>query len=85
MTLRVDATLQRFIASGYLGDLLAIEVRVGGDFLDAAAPLHWRQDFDLSGFNIMSMGIWYEALLRWVGRGHPCASNGKDLYADAYG
>ena len=67
MTLRVDATLQRLIASGYLGDLLAIEVRVGGDFLDAAAPLHWRQDFDLSGFNIMSMGIWYEALLRWVG------------------
>ena len=67
MTLRVDATLQRLIANGYLGDLLAIEVRVGGDFLDAAAPLHWRQDFDLSGFNIMSMGIWYEALLRWVG------------------
>ena len=67
MTLRVDATLQRLIASGYLGDLLAIEVRVGGDFLDAAAPLHWRQDFDLSGFNIMSMGIWYEAILRWVG------------------
>ena len=67
MTLRVDATLQRLIASGYLGDLLAIEVRVGGDFLDAAAPLHWRQDFDLSGFNIMSMGIWYEAVLRWVG------------------
>lgn len=67
MTLRVDATLQRLLAEGYLGELLAIEVRVGGDFLDADAPLHWRQDFDLSGFNIMSMGIWYEAVLRWVG------------------
>ena len=67
MTLRVDATLKRLLAEGYLGDLLAIEVRVGGDFLDADAPLHWRQDFDLSGFNIMSMGIWYEAVLRWFG------------------
>ena len=77
MTLRVDATLQRFIASGFLGDLLAIEVRVGGDFLDAAAPLHWRQDFDLSGFNIMSMGIWYEALLRWVGEATRVQAMGK--------
>ena len=67
MTLRVDATLKRLLAEGYLGDLLAIELRVGGDFLDPAAPLHWRQDFDLSGLNIMSMGIWYEAVLRWVG------------------
>ena len=77
MTLRVDATLQRLIASGYLGDLLAIEVRVGGDFLDAAAPLHWRQDFDLSGFNIMSMGIWYEAILRWVGAATRVQAMGK--------
>ena len=77
MTLRVDATLQRLIASGYLGDLLAIEVRVGGDFLDAAAPLHWRQDFDLSGFNIMSMGIWYEAILRWVGEATRVQAMGK--------
>ena len=77
MTLRVDATLQRLIASGYLGDLLAIEVRVGGDFLDASAPLHWRQDFDLSGFNIMSMGIWYEALLRWVGEATRVQAMGK--------
>lgn len=67
MMLRVDRTVQRLIAEGYLGDILAIEVRAGGAFLDRDAPLHWRQDFDLSGYNIMSMGIWYEALLRWVG------------------
>ena len=77
MTLRVDATLKRLLAEGYLGDLLAIEVRVGGDFLDAAAPLHWRQDFDLSGLNIMSMGIWYEAVLRWVGEATRVQAMGK--------
>jgi predicted dehydrogenase len=46
---------------------LAVEVRAGGVFLDAAAPLHWRQNFDYSGMNIMSLGIWYEAIMRWVG------------------
>lgn len=77
MTLRVDATLKRLLAEGYVGDLFAIEVRVGGDFLDADAPLHWRQDFDLSGFNILSMGIWYEAVLRWVGEATRVQAMGK--------
>lgn len=67
MTLRVDNTIKRLIAEGYLGDVLAVEVRAGGAFLDTETPLQWRQDFDLSGLNIMSMGIWYEALMRWVG------------------
>ena len=67
MTLRVDRTIKRLIAEGYIGDVLAVEVRAGGAFLDTETPLQWRQDFDLSGLNIMSMGIWYEALMRWVG------------------
>jgi predicted dehydrogenase len=29
--------------------------------------MSWRQDAALSGLNIMSMGIWYETLMRWVG------------------
>ncbi len=66
-TLGVDKTIKRLLAEGYLGDLLAIEIRAGGPFLDKDAPLHWRNDFDLSGFNTMTMGIWYEALMRWVG------------------
>src|SRR5690606_35625762 len=41
--------------------------RVGGSFLDKDAPLTWRQDFNLSGYNTMTMGIWYEAIMRWTG------------------
>jgi predicted dehydrogenase len=66
-TLGVDATVRRLIAEGYLGDLLAIEVRQGGTFVDPDAPLHWRQDVDRSGLNVLSLGIWYEAIMRWVG------------------
>lgn len=76
-TLRVDKTVKRLLAEGYIGDLLAVEVRAGGGFLDKDGPLHWRHDFDLSGFNIMAMGIWYEALLRWVGGATNVAAMGK--------
>ena len=77
MTLRVDSTIKRLIAEGYIGELLAVEVRAGGTFLDTETSLQWRQDFDLSGLNIMSMGIWYEALMRWVGEATRISAMGK--------
>ena len=77
MTLRADNTIKRLIAEGYIGDVLAVEARAGGAFLDSEAPLQWRQDFDLSGLNIMSMGIWYEALIRWVGEATRIMAMGK--------
>ena len=77
-SLGVDATIQRLLAEGYLGDVLAIEIRARPDsFIDRESSLHWRQDFDLSGLNIMSMGIWYEALLRWVGEATLVTAAGK--------
>ena len=67
-TFKVDATIRDLIAGGYLGEVLAIDLRAAQrDFVDRESPLHWRQDRDLSGYNIMTMGIWYEALMRWVG------------------
>lgn len=77
MTLGQDNAVKRLLAEGYLGDVLAIEVRSGGLFLDPDAPMHWRENFDLSGLNIMSMGIWYEALMRWVGEATRIMAMGK--------
>ena len=67
MTLGVDRTICRLLADGYLGAPLAVEVRAAAGFLDATAPLHWREEYTYSGHNIMSLGIWYEALMRWLG------------------
>lgn len=67
-TLRVDRTIQDLIADGYIGDLSAMTVRgITPGFANPEAPLHWRQRQDLSGLNILTMGIWYEAVMRWVG------------------
>lgn len=77
MTLRVDRTIQRLIGDEFLGDLLAVEARIYSGFLDRTAPLHWRQDAELSGRNIMTMGIWYEAMMRWVGTASHVSAMGK--------
>ena len=66
-TLEVDSTIREMIANGYLGDILSIDLVSQGGFIDYDAPMHWRNDRDLSGFNMMHMGIWYEAMMRWVG------------------
>ena len=78
ITLPVDNTVRRLIGEGYLGRILTVEVRAAnGAFLDAEAPLHWRQDIELSGLNVMSLGIWYEALMRWIGDATDVAAKGK--------
>jgi predicted dehydrogenase len=70
-TLEVDATLEKLLADGYAGDVLAVEIQAAqGQFVDPDAPLHWRQDATLSGLNILTMGIWYEAMMRWLGPAH---------------
>lgn len=77
-SLHVDPIIQRLIADDYLGDILAIEVRSSnGQFLDLNSPLHWRQDLALSGMNIMSLGIWYETIMRWVGEAKSVMAVGK--------
>ncbi|MEX0775490.1 MAG: Gfo/Idh/MocA family oxidoreductase [Phycisphaeraceae bacterium] len=66
-TLPVDATIRKLLAQDAIGQVLAVEVRDTAAWINRDAPLSWRQDTDLSGANILSLGIWYEALLRWVG------------------
>ena len=69
ITLFADATIQRLIAEGFLGQLLAVESRVFAAISSTASrPMHWRQNTELSGNNILAMGIYYEAIVRWVGR-----------------
>ena len=78
-TLEVDSTLTALLADGYVGDVLAVELQATRQpsFVDREAPLHWRQDVALSGRNILTMGIWYEAMLRWLGPARRVSAMGK--------
>jgi predicted dehydrogenase len=57
----------QLVRDGYLGDLREIVV-IGADsvFWDYSKPIHWRQNAELSGMNVLSLGILHETLLRWT-------------------
>lgn len=68
LSFEVDATIKRLLAENALGSLIDVELAArSGSAPDATTPLHWRQDAARSGMNIMSLGIWYESMMRWVG------------------
>ena len=77
ITLRVDKYIKRLISEDFLGEILAVEIEEGGEFLEQDTLFHWRQDSDRSGYNTMSLGIWYEALMRWVGEANRVMAMGK--------
>ena len=62
MTLRWDKTISRLLREGALGTLLHVDMRgIGGKPPDTNSPMHWRNSFELSGVNTMTLGIYYEA------------------------
>lgn len=55
------------IDGGFLGDLREVEVRgLNASLADPDAPLSWRQDLSLSGYNMLTLGIVHETVLRWA-------------------
>jgi len=63
-----DRVMREMIGEGYLGELRDVHVTgLAATYADAGAPLHWRQDFALSGYNVLTLGLWIEVLHRWIG------------------
>jgi len=79
-TLHVDRTIRHLENQDFLGKILAIEIRsFSGAFVDRDAPLSWRQNAELCGINMLSLGIWYEALMRWAGEAVDVTCFGKTV------
>lgn len=63
MTLPWDATIARWIRDGAIGEVRSVRMASSGG-VTASDP--WRRLRRHSGKNVMSLGILYEALLRWL-------------------
>jgi predicted dehydrogenase len=62
-----DPYVRSLIESGYLGTLREVHVHgLTSDLADPRTPLGWRQMTKYSGFNMLTLGILYETVLRWV-------------------
>jgi predicted dehydrogenase len=65
--LKGDTVMRELLEQRAIGDLLEYAVISRSDSLaDPAAPLAWRQDAALSGYNTLSLGIIHETVLRWL-------------------
>jgi predicted dehydrogenase len=65
--LKGDAVVRELLAAGYLGELREVSVtHRTAALVEQNAPLHWRQDASLSGYNMLTLGILHETLLRWL-------------------
>jgi predicted dehydrogenase len=67
LTLWADACVRRLLVEGAIGRLLLVRVFSGGGSGEVQLRQQWRRDRRLSGNNVMSLGILYEALARWFG------------------
>jgi predicted dehydrogenase len=59
--------MKQLIADGYLGTLREVQVcHFTAALADPESPLSWRQDATLSGYNMLTLGIVHETLMRWA-------------------
>lgn len=65
--LKGQRVMRQLIDSGFLGELREVRVcSLNAALAGPAAPLSWRQDAALSGYNMLALGIIHETLLRWA-------------------
>ncbi len=61
-----------------IGDLFHFNLRsLLSPWADPNSPTHWRQRTDLSGFNILSVGIYAEVLARFFGNAEELCAHGS--------
>jgi len=75
--LESESLLLEMVADGYFGDWLEIHLRGMNGAYDPSAPLHWRQRKELSGNNIMALGIVNETVRRYAGDEKGLLAHGK--------
>src|SRR5215212_6252892 len=80
--LRGDLVVKKLLAENFLGQLHTIRLQsFHGNYLNPNAPAHWRQRIEISGLNVMSLGIYVEVLQRWFGDITGVFARGKILHA----
>lgn len=62
-----DAEIAMLLRDKFIGELREVVVLgIDDQFHDYSQFLHWRQDADISGVNVLTLGILHETLQRWI-------------------
>ena len=84
--LRGDLLVKKLLAENYLGRPHHVRLQCfTGAYLNPETPAHWRQRIEISGLNVLALGIYVEVLQRWLGDITGVFARGKILHADPAG
>jgi predicted dehydrogenase len=84
--MRGDRVIKNMLAENFLGEIHSIRLQsFHRNFLNPSSPAHWRQRIEISGLNVLTLGIYVEVLQRWFGDIDGLFARGKILYPDRQG
>ncbi|MCB1210442.1 MAG: Gfo/Idh/MocA family oxidoreductase [Verrucomicrobiales bacterium] len=84
--LKGGEVMKKLLADGAIGvPHQALLHSFNAGWLDPEAPLHWRQQMDISGIQILTLGIYVEVLHRWLGQIVEVEARGNVVIAERPG
>src|ERR1700720_552405 len=84
--MRAGLLMQKLLAENYIGRPHHVRLQsFNGAYLDPSAPAHWRQKIEISGLNVLTLGIYVEVLQRWLGEITGVFARGKILRKERRG
>src|ERR1700737_2999778 len=84
--MRADLLVKKMLAENAIGTPHAVRLQsFTGVYLNPEAPAHWRQKIEISGLNVLTLGIYVEVLQRWLGDIAGVFARGKILYKERRG
>jgi len=79
--MQCDLLVKKLLAENHIGHPHHVRLRsLNSNFLDPEAPAHWRQRIEISGLNVLTLGIYVEVLHRWLGNIVGVFARGKVVY-----
>jgi predicted dehydrogenase len=78
--MRGDLLMKKLLADNYIGKVHDVRLQsFTSTYLNPEAPAHWRQKIEISGLNVLTLGIYVEVLHRWLGQISGVFARGKVL------
>src|ERR1700724_2974249 len=84
--MRAYLLIKKLLAENSIGKPHDIRMQsFNGQYLNPEPPAHWRQKIELSGLNVLTLGIYVEVMQRWLGEIAGVFARGKILTAERRG
>jgi predicted dehydrogenase len=84
--MRADLLVKKLLAENYIGRPHHVRLQsFTGNYLNPDAPAHWRQKIEISGLNVLTLGIYVEVLQRWLGDITGVFARGKIVHPNRQG